>query len=360
MSYEPYALVLPEVGAPAARPGRIYFHTLSGMRGVAALFIVVFHLTPYFRPISVPLGYAAVDLFFLLSGAVIEASYGDKLRGGLSFANFARIRLARLYPLYILGTLITLAAIAVAPHGALHLDSSPPFTIPSPSLTFIPAALFLPIFGNAFMYPLNPPAWSLFWELVVNFIYAVLLPYLNRKRLVLLIVATGWPFAIAAYFGGERAGGPPILGFAHAMWTFFLGVLIYRERAIWTPKGWAVKMLPWTCVIIVAVALGWRQPTPAAYPMIIFLVFPIVVGLALHAQPSRRCIPLFDFAGDVSYPMYAIHMPLAVLILAFTGPLIPVFWLGLTFSAVLIILARILNQYYDRPFRRLLMGSANG
>ena len=49
--------------------------------------------------------WVAVDLFFILSGFVIMHSYGDKIRNGLSFGDFAKARLIRLAPLYFAGLL---------------------------------------------------------------------------------------------------------------------------------------------------------------------------------------------------------------------------------------------------------------
>ncbi len=59
------------------------FHTLEGLRGLAAVAVALAHLVFIWRHI-VCHGYLAVDLFFLLSGVVLGHAYGGRLSGGWS------------------------------------------------------------------------------------------------------------------------------------------------------------------------------------------------------------------------------------------------------------------------------------
>ncbi len=319
--------------------------------------MLTFHIGSYLRPFSDPLGYAAVDLFFLLSGCVIEASYGDKLRSGTSLLRFARIRLARLYPLYILGTGIMLLAITAAPHGRLFLTPGAWFTIPRPLALCVPAVFFIPLLNAVIAYPLNPPAWSLFWEIVVNLLYVVLLPHLNRKTLALIVAVAGVPLVIVNSFGYHHAASTFPLGLARVSFSFFLGVLIYRERGVLPP---APRLQPWLtglAVAIVCITLSWQSSTPGTYLVAVLLAFPVAVCLALHVEPGIGTARLFDRLGDISYPIYAIHVPLALLVLAITGPVAPALWMGAAFSIAMCVLAVGLNRYYDRPLRNWLMSN---
>ena len=97
------------------------FHTLDGLRGISAVFVVLFHYSVYLRPISVPNAYLAVDLFFIMSGFVIGLAYENRLRNSLSVPGFIKLRLVRLYPLYILGTLIGLSIPLI---GMLHVEEA--------------------------------------------------------------------------------------------------------------------------------------------------------------------------------------------------------------------------------------------
>src|SRR5450631_2286933 len=90
----------------AAKP---HYPILDGLRGVAAILVVAFHIfethsTSHLDQI-INHGYLAVDFFFLLSGFVVGYAYDDRW-GRMSTWEFIKIRLVRLHPLVILGTLI--------------------------------------------------------------------------------------------------------------------------------------------------------------------------------------------------------------------------------------------------------------
>ena len=79
---------------------------LDGMRGVAALAVVALHLKDSLGISAPPASYLAVDLFFMLSGFVLAQAYGARLAGPLSPWGFIRLRLIRLYPLYLAGLVV--------------------------------------------------------------------------------------------------------------------------------------------------------------------------------------------------------------------------------------------------------------
>lgn len=85
------------------------FDILDGMRGSAALFVVIFHLFEANFPDSAlnPLhhGYLGVDFFFMLSGFVVGYAY-DARWASWTMRDFFRVRLTRLHPLVLLGIVI--------------------------------------------------------------------------------------------------------------------------------------------------------------------------------------------------------------------------------------------------------------
>ena len=102
----------------AAAPGARVFHTLDALRGIAAVGVVVFHMQQAFTPIAAPGGYLAVDLFFMMSGVVLTGhAYEARFRAGMGTLDFMRARLIRLYPLYLLGTLLGIAVTLASLHG---------------------------------------------------------------------------------------------------------------------------------------------------------------------------------------------------------------------------------------------------
>src|ERR687885_1577591 len=98
-----------------------HFAILDGLRGVAALAIVVFHFMEwvYTDPSQnfIAHGFLAVDFFFCLSGFVIGYAYDDRI-GQLGLATFFSLRLIRLHPLVVLGSVLGLLGYLFDPFAA--------------------------------------------------------------------------------------------------------------------------------------------------------------------------------------------------------------------------------------------------
>jgi hypothetical protein len=94
------------------------FHLLDGLRGFAAILVVLYHMPPYLqRWFACPNAFLAVDFFFCLSGFIIAYSYEDRILRGMSFRDFCSSRLIRLYPLYFLGSLFGLISVCILAYG---------------------------------------------------------------------------------------------------------------------------------------------------------------------------------------------------------------------------------------------------
>lgn len=157
--------------------GRLSFETLNALRGVAAILVLLFHLAPDIP--ALPFfgsAYLSVDLFFMMSGFVIAYAYEDKPRGGLGFWRFVEIRVIRLYPLYLLGLVI-----ATVPLAALWVRHGETWRLHDLArrLAWGVTLLPRPAADPAQWWTLDPPAWSLFYELALNFAYAALIAVLS-------------------------------------------------------------------------------------------------------------------------------------------------------------------------------------
>jgi peptidoglycan/LPS O-acetylase OafA/YrhL len=90
--------------------------SLTSLRGIAAWWVVVFHFRDYIWPAGsawshlASYGYLAVDLFFIMSGFVIQLRYGEQFErfSFAAFGDFMVVRLARIYPLHLFMCLIYL------------------------------------------------------------------------------------------------------------------------------------------------------------------------------------------------------------------------------------------------------------
>ena len=348
---------------PNPKPARQHrFHVLDAVRGVAAVLVVLFHVPTPLR-LWVPQSFLAVDLFFVLSGFVIGYSYEERLRDGMSLGTFTLARVIRLYPLYLLGTLLGVGNIFL--HAAYFHDHNLGSRLPM----LLPGLFFLPhVFSRALdpqLYPFNMPAWSLFFELIANFVYALLVRLRAAVTLVMVGVAAGSLITLIAMNGSVNGGWtfPTFLpGLLRVGYSFFAGILLYRLHRAGVRvqvRGAAAWLL--ALGLVATVALCVMMPIATAHAqqfgyLVADLIFPAVVFLGAGCELDIRWEPLCSFLGDLSYPLYAIHYPaLFVLVVlehlkrpalsAIAGPL---------FVVILIPVSWWIGRHVDLPVRRYL------
>jgi peptidoglycan/LPS O-acetylase OafA/YrhL len=283
------------------------FRGLDGLRGVCALTVVLLHSELLFNAgVVFCHGYLAVDMFFLLSGFVISASYDARLAAGLSAWRFLAARVRRLAPVFWAGTLLCIAATLVRS----HYEPIPPNLALFSAMCLLLVPYLAP---GIFAYPINPVAWTLLWELIVNFCYARWLRQLRTPRLAALIVAL-LSFATYVSFHEDRAwsfgmtGSDLWLGGLRALPEFLMGVLLYRgHRAGLFARAPAVTpILPLAAWLAIA-SLPQGLP-PLADLAIVALACPLLIVALVRAEGEapRWFTPL----GAISYPLYASHLAL--------------------------------------------------
>ncbi|HSU51505.1 MAG TPA: acyltransferase, partial [Segetibacter sp.] len=143
-----------------------HFEILDGLRGVAALSIVVFHFMEwiYSDPGKnfIGHGFLAVDFFFCLSGFVIAYAYDDRVEK-MGLAAFFKSRLIRLHPLVIIGSVLGLAEFLFDP----LTGNQEPYSAGKLMLLFFASIFLIPLpimKDRSFnLFGLNAPSWSLFW-----------------------------------------------------------------------------------------------------------------------------------------------------------------------------------------------------
>lgn len=328
-----------------------FFTSLEGIRGIAAIIVVLYHSHPLLGCQLIPGGYLAVDLFFMLSGFVIAHAYEDRLASGLTASEFFKARLIRLYPLYLAGLAIGFIKAAVAIRiGVSNMSVADVAAATMLGLVFLPSGV------AAVMFPLNNPSWSLFYELAVNLGYAAAVP--RRKALLLLTVLSGVALMAAIVIEGGVDVGPLISqilpGFARAIFSFTIGLGIYRLWKTDTLKAvpiWIVWIL--SIAALAAVLIG--KPRWILDMASVFIIFPLLVVAGVIIDPPAKLRPLCRYLGGISYAIYALHYPLIDLAQGaekFLG--LPGYALAAALIVGLLIAAPWIDKCYDLPFRRYL------
>jgi peptidoglycan/LPS O-acetylase OafA/YrhL len=334
-----------------------YFYTLSGIRGIAALAVVTFHISPFMGTQSAPMAWSAVDLFFLLSGVVIETSYGRKLRSQMDSVTFLKARVLRLYPLYLFSTIVMIAAIIMAPvHGLFADDTTAQVIVPHLFQICALGIAGIPIWFSVVMYPLNQPAWSLFFEGIANYLYAATFRRLTTPALLGLI-----SLGLAGIFTQmiHPYHGRMLDGISRVMFSFFMGVFLARAR----PHGIKTPLRTPTLLLFTAIALFLRTPTSASIVLwiaLITLVFPALILAAMSVEPAGPWLPVCRILGQISYPIYVFHVPVSILIFDVLAPMAHLNmqdytpWAGIGLLAALSGMSVAIDLYIDTPLRRVL------
>ncbi|HWU03056.1 MAG TPA: acyltransferase, partial [Novosphingobium sp.] len=197
---------------------RAHFEVLDGLRGVAAVLVLGFHLSEIVsggnpaRNIF-PHGALAVDFFFALSGFVIAHAYDARMAQGLGFGGFLLRRVVRLHPLVPLATAIGALAWLFGPdQGAVPHMAGPGFALAIALALFV---LPYPTLAGRWddTHSLDGPTWTLLQEYVGSIAYGLVLWRVPLRWLGWLLVPAG-----VALIAGGLAHGTIASGFGWSNW----------------------------------------------------------------------------------------------------------------------------------------------
>ncbi|QNH60770.1 acyltransferase family protein [Hymenobacter sediminicola] len=324
-----------------------YYPALTGIRAVAALLVVVFHMSPAAvagQPLFTTFlqqGHIGVSLFFVLSGFLITARYVESVRLERRwFRPYLQNRFARIYPVYLLLTCFTFAVMVWHP---LHTRFEWPegYTVAGKVRIVL---LNLTLLRGYFSYLLNtglPTAWSLTVEETFYILAPFLIVALRRtwRRLLLYPVAfvligallvgvVDWltdryiyglmgslKFMLRFTFFGRSAEF--IYGMALALWLRKQGGSP-RPNSYYTVAG-AAGILLFMAGHALLQHIGWLaiDPRDQSYGSILAgnLVLPVAVcalywGLLYERTLLRTLLEsrTFDVLGKSSYVLYLIHL----------------------------------------------------
>ena len=350
---------------------RSEIRSLTGLRGVAAMLVMAGHFTEGVVP-SGPLGnilnnsYLAVYLFFILSGFVLAMVYLDgdsETSGRMRFGRFLGHRLARIYPLYAMTTLVSFA---------LARMSVPIYGDPAASAPALASNLLM---TQSWGWPsdsLNGPGWSISTEWAANllfpaFVLTVIRPSWWVSAILVLIF-------VAALVWSEHASptefwGTPII--LHQGWLripqtitacpveFALGMYCWR---IWK-SGHGESILKTEAVSLMAVlGLGICMVTKISDLWFVGLSCLLVISLAYGTSSAARALasPVVHRLGLLSFSIYMIHAPMISLVPGVLTLLNGVHIPHARSMAMLLVmmttvgLAQLSYMFIEQPSRRLL------
>jgi peptidoglycan/LPS O-acetylase OafA/YrhL len=330
----------------------IYRHDLDGIRAIAILGVLLFHLK--FEAFQG--GFVGVDVFFVLTGflitAILEDASGTKIE---ILKNFYMRRIRRIVPLSMSVLLVT-AAVVCSLFDPLQIKSFLPH--------FIGAVAFLSnvtfwwenSYFSAGLFRPNLHYWSLGVEIQFYLVFPLLALFLRWKKVwfvVLFVLAEA-----ASYWMTSLSAKTAFFLLPFRMGEFIVGSFVYyalrhpffRQAHKFNDVWVSVGLL---AIITSILTFDTNTPFPHVYAMV-----PVLGTAALILFGGRGSIitflydnPLFRHIGKISFSIYLWHFPVIFILTRYFG--LDMNWVtGLIVVTITLILSELSFGYIEIPFRR--------
>jgi peptidoglycan/LPS O-acetylase OafA/YrhL len=293
------------------RTGNKRLLELDALRGIASIFVVLFHYSG-FSGIDLEflqVGLTGVDLFFLISGYVIFMTL-EKVNTG---ADFVISRLSRVYPSYLVMMSITIFCIVFLGHG----------NFPSARSLLGNISLFQPFFNVSYIE-------DAYWTLTVEMQFYILmwllfmtgrLKHIELLGIIFIILIQFYELIARNYFPYSKLyiiprSYFPIISYFQ---MFFAGIIFFKIRNI--SNSWQRLLLILICFI--SSILLYPDSGKAhfyisseLYSIMLLIYFLTFYLFANHKLQMIAVKPLLFF-GTISYCLYLIHDKAGYLIFSF-------------------------------------------
>ncbi|WP_333496489.1 acyltransferase family protein [Kluyvera sp. CHPC 1.251] len=270
--------------------------SLTGLRGLAALYVVAFHLTDRaaFPEINgfVQNGYIAVDFFFVLSGFIMSMVYHEKFKTieQNNYINYMYNRFSRIYPLYVTLLFSTLILDYLL-NGRTQPNSS----------IFINTFLLQSI--TAWNYIAS--SWSLSTELIAYLLFPFIIFFMRDNRCILIFLMAALATLAILFISKspntlDHSFMYPSIARCIADYILGIGAYIAHRNGIYIKR---------TISYICFAFLSWFLTTSESdlFTVILFvLIVPSLVDSKNLISTILSMKPL-HYIGEISYSIYLIH-----------------------------------------------------
>lgn len=329
----PISITDPAAGVAGSSPTPARNPALDGLRGIAVLAVIAYHLWPQ----VLPGGFLGVDLFFVLSGYLITGGLLRRLDAGLSVGlrGFWIRRARRLIPAMLL-MLVGATALAILAGGELPANLRAQWL---GALSYTSNWLQIAS-GNSYFASAEPPYFQHLWSLAIEEqfyllwpVVLVLLVVVLRTRTKLLAAVAILGVAAAASMAWAFVPGQDASPLYFGTWTHGFGLLIGSGAAIYTsfrPSALAFGLLPRVRrsgdlavgVLFAAILMAMfllPDTSSVAYRGGMALFCVASAGLILSLERRHTLVRALlnqqhlRWMGNRSYGLYLWHWPLLVL-----------------------------------------------
>ncbi|WP_304164875.1 acyltransferase [Phenylobacterium aquaticum] len=302
--------------------------SLTGVRGVAALWVYLYHISNAAFGLGLPglaalplvrFGWAGVDLFFVLSGFVLMHAHAADFTpwNSVRLERFLKLRIARVYPLSLVALGLVLLIVLADPAFAAWFRAQAPGNLSAAA--FAKTALLATRWGVPVAGEWNEPVWSLSAELVGYAAFPFLAHALGRTRGFWAPLALAG-LSLALLFGFQlatRTAGENYFDLHSALMRMACGLAAGAalSAAFANAPAWMARAAgPLSLVAVALIAAGGFVPGLVVAAPLGFAI--LVFALAFQSGPVNAVLasgPVLAL-GRISFPLYLIHvMPLMAL-----------------------------------------------
>jgi peptidoglycan/LPS O-acetylase OafA/YrhL/uncharacterized membrane-anchored protein len=299
--------------------------TLTGIRGVAAIWVVLFHGYAYFGPllggpdrIQVPIvrdGYLGVDLFFILSGFVLSLAYSERFQKNFKsgIVEFFFARVWRIFPLHWVCLAIFVLLVEAFPE---NYWGPGPFTSGALAASAALVQDWIPSTALAW----NHPSWSLSAEWAAYLLFPLLIVAIGllRDRRLAFCLALVSLLALTLSLSVREShtlnhAGPP--GIVRCLFEFSAGALAWKSLPadVWkaaSTEDWNYRRLGEICTALGAAVLVLALAIPAFQAIAPFAFMMFILGCALPSWTAGRLFGngVVVVLGNISFSIYLVHI----------------------------------------------------
>jgi peptidoglycan/LPS O-acetylase OafA/YrhL len=295
---------------------QVRYRSLDSWRGICALLVVVYHAAGsdgIGRSAFVRGSFLLVDFFFVLSGFVMSAAYGDRIQDARQFRAFILRRTGRVWPLHAF-MLIAFLGLEVAKLGVVLIARAQlthePFTTTMAPSGFLASLMLVHAMGVLPGLTWNIPSWSIAAEFWVYGVFAASVWGLGSRTLYFAVVVAVGAAGFLAATSTHLMDATYDLGFLRCLYGFFVGVtLFHAHRRLLRPSllyGTRAEVIS-VAVACVFVAFAHDSMLAYAAPLVfacVILIYANSTGAGSKLLQSRPLVLL----GTLSYSVYMTHV----------------------------------------------------
>ena len=364
---------------------RGYIPEFDGMRGIAIILVMLFHLWNYTGGNAIGhaisavarTGWSGVDVFFVLSGFLITGILLDTRGSKHYWRKFYIRRSLRIFPLYYaVMTAIVLGAIVIKRLG-IEIDDPALKTVDRAWINYFYLTNFVKAFYGGDFVPLDI-AWSLAVEEQFYLIFPFVVCWTSRRTLKIILIAAIVLAPILRYlslewsesFDAPRHMAAYVLPYCR-MDTLAMGglaVLLVRDSSDQVIR--VLSIAAWPALIAAGVTLSlWGRPdvqfVVAGYSVVAFASMAIMLRVFSGDRPILGRFfrqPWLVYVGKISYGLYLLHLIARAMIdqlilrghgQAFRDDLGLALLRFAMVAAVAVIMATVSFYAFERPILRL-------